>query len=174
MMEQPEYSSARIYLVGMMGVGKSTLGKQLARQLHYSFLDLDKAIEAVAGSTITTIFEESGEAGFREAERKVLYNTASRDHIVIATGGGTPCFFDNMEWMNKHGLTIYLRANTAFVLSRIGPVQDKRPLLKGKSPDEMEKFVQHLIETRTPYYNAAAKQVDLPVKSLKDIVKSML
>ncbi len=178
-MEQPDaglkqFSSGRIYLLGMMGVGKTTLGKQLARQLHYSFLDLDKAIEQQEGKSVVSIFEQSGESYFREAERKALHDTAKRDHIVIATGGGTPCYYDNIAWMNQQGLTLYLRANAAFVLSRVGAFPDKRPLLKGKSQAEMELFIEQLLETRTPYYEAAVRQIDLPVKSLLDTVKSMV
>jgi shikimate kinase len=173
-MHQPVFSSGRIYLIGMMGVGKSTQGKQLAKQLHYSFLDLDKAIEQAEGKSVASIFEQNGETYFREAEQKVLHTTASRDHIVIATGGGTPCFYDNMAWMNNAGLTIYLKANAAFVMSRVGRFPDKRPLLAGKSQEELEIFISTLIETRTPYYSVAMRQVDLPVKSLLSIVKSML
>jgi shikimate kinase len=171
---EKRFSSGRIYLLGMMGVGKTTLGKQLARQLHYSFLDLDKTIEQEEGKTVTSIFEQSGESYFREAEQRALHATAKRDHIVIATGGGTPCYYDNIVWMNQQGLTVYLRANAAFVLSRVGAYPDKRPLLKGKSQAEMEIFIQQLIETRSPYYEAALKRIDLPVKSLLDIVKSMV
>jgi shikimate kinase len=171
---EKRFSSGRIYLLGMMGVGKTTLGKQLARQLHYSFLDLDKAIELTEGKSVAAIFEQYGESYFREAEQKALHATAQRDHIVIATGGGTPCYYNNIEWMNQHGMTIYLRANAAFVLSRVGAFPDKRPLLKGKSQAEMEIFIEQLIETRTPYYEAALKRIDLPVKSLLDTVKSMV
>lgn len=178
-MEQTEanqkgFSSGRIYLLGMMGVGKTTLGKQLARQLHYSFLDLDKAIEQEEGKSVASIFEQSGESYFREAERRALHATAKRDHIVIATGGGTPCYYDNIAWMNEQGMTVYLRANAAFVLSRVGSFSDKRPLLKGKSQAELQIFIEQLLETRTPYYEAALKRIDLPVKSLVDVVKSMV
>lgn len=171
---QPLFSSSRIYLVGMMGVGKTTLGKQLARQLHYTFFDLDKTIEQAEGKTVAAIFEQNGEAYFREAEQRILHTTAFKDHVVIATGGGTPCYYDNMEWMNGQGITVYLKADAAFILSRIGPFPDKRPLLKGKSPEELKIFIEKLIESRTPYYGAAVKQIVLPVKSLRDAVKSMI
>lgn len=168
------FSSGRIYLVGMMGVGKTTLGKQLAKQLHYSFFDLDKAIELAEGKSIAQLFEQYGESYFREAEQKALHATEGKDHIVIATGGGTPCYYNNMEWMNEHGITIYLKAEASFIISRVGQFPDKRPLLKGKSPGELKIFIEELLETRTPYYNAAAKQILLPVKTVQDAVKSIL
>jgi shikimate kinase len=90
------FSSERIYLLGMMGVGKSTLGKQLARQLHYSFIDLDKSIEKEEGKSIPDIFAQLGEGYFRKVERQMLLKTAERNHIVVAVGGGTPCFYENM------------------------------------------------------------------------------
>jgi shikimate kinase len=93
------YSAERIYLLGMMGVGKSTLGKQLARQLHYSFIDLDKAIEQAEGKSIPDLFEQKGESYFRLVEQRQLKETARKNHIVIAVGGGTPCYYENMEWM---------------------------------------------------------------------------
>lgn len=171
---EKRFSSGRIYLLGMMGVGKTTLGKQLAKQLHYSFLDLDKAIEQQEGMPVAAIFAQSGETYFREAEQKALFATAKRDHIVIATGGGTPCYYNNMEWMKELGQTIYLRASGAFILSRISAFPDKRPLLKGKTQAELKIFIEELIAARTPYYESALKHIDLPVKSLADSVKSMV
>ncbi len=157
----------------MMGVGKTTLGKKLAKQLHYSYLDLDKEIEKAEGKSITTIFEQKGEDYFRKIEQVVLHQTAARNHLVIATGGGTACYYNNIEWMNEHGKTVYLKATTAFILSRVGPFSDKRPLLKGKSQDELAIFIGDLLQNRSPYYNKARLVVDMPVKSVSDIVKSI-
>ncbi len=158
----------------MMGVGKTTLGKQFAKQLHYSYLDLDKEIEKSEGKSIPEIFEQKGEAYFRQLEQRALHATAARNHLVIATGGGTPCYYNNMEWMNEQGKTIYLKANAAFILSRISAFPDKRPLLKGKSPDELAVFIAELLENRSPYYNKAQLIVEMPVKSVSDIVKSIV
>lgn len=157
-----------------MGVGKTTLGKKLAKQLHYSYLDLDKEIEKVEGKSISTIFEEKGEDYFRKIEQEVLHQTAARNHLVIATGGGTACYDNNIEWMNEQGKTVYLKASAAFILSRVAPFSDKRPLLKGKSPDDLVLFIGELLETRSYYYNKARLVVDMPVKSVSDIVKSIV
>jgi shikimate kinase len=164
----------RIYLVGMMGVGKSTLGKQLANALGYSFVDLDKQISFLEGRSIQQIFDQEGESYFREAEHHILHQTATLHQTVIATGGGTPCFFNNMEWMNKHGKSVYLEANTAFILSRVSHNTDKRPLLKGKQTGELETYITHVLAQREPFYSKAHHRVRLPVKSFPNAVKSML
>jgi shikimate kinase len=158
----------------MMGVGKTTLGKQLAKLLHFSFLDLDKAIVLSEGQSIEELFAQKGDAYFRLAEQKALQTTAQRNHIVIATGGGTPCYFDNMEWMNEHGKTVYLRANAAFILSRVNLFPEKRPLLKGKSVEEIGVFVGNLLDQRAFYYEQSSISLDIPRKMAAESVKSML
>jgi shikimate kinase len=166
------YSSNRIYIIGMMGVGKSTLGKQLAKQLHFSFIDLDKLIEKIASLSIAEIFAQYGEAYFRKLEQEALYQTANRNHIVIATGGGTPCFYNNIEWMNEHGKTIYLKATDAFIHSRIMPNASKRPLLAHQTEEQIKATISQLLGQRELYYSQAQMQVNMPIKSLLDIVKT--
>lgn len=160
------HSNHRIYLVGMMSVGKTSLGKQLASQLHYSFIDLDKQIEKKAGASISELFENKGELFFREMEQVVLHETALRDHAVIATGGGTPCFYDNMEWMNKVGKTVYLKATVAFLCSRLGGTNHKRPLLANVPPDDLPAFLTNLLQAREPYYSLSQVTIQMPVKSI--------
>jgi shikimate kinase len=172
-MSDPNLPS-RIYLIGMMGVGKTTLGRQLAKLLNYTFLDLDRDIEEYENLTIQQIFEQRGEAYFRKAEHEALQRTASHSRIIIATGGGTPCFFENMKWINEHGKSIYLRANSAFILSRIGPNRGKRPLLRGLNDEELREFIEKTLALREPYYGEATHVANLPVKSLPEAVKSML
>ncbi|MES2778518.1 MAG: shikimate kinase [Bacteroidota bacterium] len=164
----------RIYLIGMMGVGKSTLGKQLANALGYSFIDTDKQIAFIEGRSIQQIFDEEGESYFREAEHHILHQTAIEENTVIATGGGTPCFFDNIEWINRHGKSIYLEANPAFIISRVGHNTDKRPLLKGKQNSELEPFIIQILAEREPYYSKAHLRLRLPVKSFPLSILSML
>jgi shikimate kinase len=164
----------RIYLVGMMGVGKSTLGKQLANALGYSFQDTDTQLTYIEGRSIEHIFEMEGEAYFREAEQHILHQTASQHQTVIATGGGMPCFFDNMDWINNHGKSIYLDANPAFIISRVGHNTDKRPLLKGKDTGELLPFITQMLAEREPYYRMAHLRLRLPVKSFVHSVLSML
>ena len=155
----------------MMGVGKTTLGKQLAKQLLYSFIDLDNEIEKQAGISIPQIFEQFGEVYFRELEHKILLQTIERNDIVISTGGGAACYYNNMQWMNEHGKTIYLKANTAFILSRVTPNLTKRPLLKGKSPAELDAFVSELLYQRQSFYEQAHNVVLMPAKSLLEAIK---
>lgn len=162
------YSNHRIYLVGMMSVGKTSLGKQLASQLHYSFIDLDKQIEKKHGKSIAELFEQEGEDYFRKAERQALLETSARDHIVIATGGGTPCFYNNMDWMNLSGKTVYLKATIAFLCSRLGTNYHKRPLLANIPPDELPHFLTQLLTSRESYYKMAKVSVQIPIKSLVD------
>jgi shikimate kinase len=172
--EIPVALPSRIYLMGMMGVGKTTFGKQFAHQLGYAFMDLDRDIEDYEGRSIQQIFDLHGEAGFRLAERKALERTADHANIIIATGGGAPCFFDNIKWINEHGVSIYFRANAAFILSRIGPGKAKRPLLKGLNGPELEDFIAKMVALREPYYMQATHILTLPVKSLSGAVKSIL
>jgi shikimate kinase len=155
----------------MMGVGKTTLGKQLARQLQYTFIDLDKEIEKHAGISIAQIFELHGEIYFRELEQKLLLETKHQYNIVVSTGGGAACFYNNMQWMNEHGKTIYLKANAAFIISRVSPNIAKRPLLQGKSPAELDSFIANLIAQRQSFYEQAHSTIEMPAKSLLSAVK---
>lgn len=158
----------------MMGVGKTTLGKRLARALHYTFVDLDKEIEEAEGKTVEQLFEQQGEAYFREKEHECLLQTQQRNHIVVATGGGTPAFANNMDWMNEHGRTVYLKASAAFILSRVVQYPNKRPLLKGKSPDEMADFISNLLTVRKPLYEQAFIAVEMPCGNLRELVKMLV
>jgi len=165
---------SRIYLIGMMGVGKTTFGKQFAKHIGYTFLDLDRDIENFEDRTIQQLFDLYGEAGFRQVERKALERTADAQKVVIATGGGTPCFFDNIKWINEHGISVYLKANAAFILSRIGPGKAKRPLLKDLDEAGLEEFIEKTLALREPYYMQATHIITLPVKSLLTSVKSAI
>ena len=109
----------RIFLIGYMGVGKTTLGKALADRTGLSFIDLDLFIEGRYRKTIRQIFEAEGEEAFREIERKALHEVAEFEDIILSTGGGTPCFFDNMTYMNRVGTTVYLKASLEALTERI-------------------------------------------------------
>ena len=112
-------SLTRIHLIGFMGSGKSYLGKQLAKELQWNFIDLDTYLENKEAKTITQIFEEGGEALFRQLERDYLTATGDFEKTVIATGGGCPCFYDNMEWMDVSGQTVYLKTPVSILVNRI-------------------------------------------------------
>lgn len=141
-----------IFLVGYMGCGKTKVGKQLAEFMSYKFIDLDDFIEKSEKRSITQIFNREGEAGFRGTENKHLHFLENYTDIVVSTGGGTPCFYDNMAFMNKHGITVYLNMDVRSLSYRLQHGKEHRPLIQGKSQDELLSFIsQHLAE-RQEYY----------------------
>lgn len=142
----------RIFLIGFMGSGKSHIGKRLAPKMGYEFMDLDHLIETNAGKKISEIFKTEGEESFRQLESETLKSLGKKDKIIISTGGGTPCFFDNMEWMKKHGKTIFLDVVTPILVERLLPRTAHRPLLAGKSPEELTLFIEEKLEARRKNY----------------------
>jgi len=144
----------RIFLVGFMGSGKTTMGRKLASYLGYQFIDLDKFLEEEAGMSINDFFQLHGETAFREFEKKTLQNGEFDDNTVIATGGGAPCYFDNMEWMNKNGTTVYLMVPPKGLAGRLKHATD-RPLIKGLNEEELLKFITGKLEEREPFYKQA-------------------
>lgn len=149
----------RIFLLGFMGSGKSHLGRLLAKRLNYAFSDLDDLIEQDAGMTISGIFERYGESHFRGLEKEALHRTADLEGHVIACGGGTPCFFDNMSWIRDHGLSVFLDVPPQLIVQRLLPEQSKRPLLRGLNPNELEVFIRERLEQRLPFYHKAALRI---------------
>lgn len=145
----------RILLIGFMAAGKTTLGKALARDLGLQFIDLDHYIENRYHSTISQLFAERGEEGFREIERKMLHEVTEFEDVIIATGGGTPCFYDNMEYMNSMGVTVFLQASVDVIFTRLTIARVQRPLVKGKSADELRQYITTMLEQRSPYYTRA-------------------
>jgi len=142
----------RFFLLGYMGSGKTTVGKRLAKSLSLDFIDLDAYIQAKYRRTIPQLFEEKGEEGFRQAERQALQEVAEFEDVVISTGGGAPCFFDNMELMNKAGTTIYLQAEPQELADRLSASKTVRPLIAGKSREELVPFIRDHLACRERYY----------------------
>lgn len=142
----------RIYLTGFMGAGKTSIGRELAARLEMPFLDLDDWIEQNEGLTITEIFTEKGELEFRKIEAKWLRETAAFEKAIIASGGGTPCFFDNMTWMNDHGFTVFIQVSAEVLASRLRTEKEKRPLLAGLSDKELASFVNSKLSERLMFY----------------------
>lgn len=145
----------RIYLVGYMGCGKSTLGKILSAELNLSLIDLDKYIEERNCKTVPQLFKTLGEEGFRYRERKALEEVAGFDNVIVATGGGAPCFFDNMDLMNRTGLTIFLDIDIPVLAERLYKSKTVRPLIAGKSKQELISFIGESLGKRRPYYEQA-------------------
>jgi len=146
----------KIYLIGYMGCGKSTMGRKLAQRLNLCFIDLDKYIEERNFRTVPTIFAEEGEEGFRMCEKKALEEIADFENLVVATGGGAPCFFENMELMNRTGVTIYIAPPTDVLVERLLKSKNERPLIKGKSREELTRFIDENLQKRAPFYERAS------------------
>ena len=153
----------RILLIGYMGVGKTTIGRALALRLGLPFCDLDEHIAQTEHTTIGEIFSKSGEDGFRRIEQEMLHEVAQRENIVISCGGGTPCFFDNMDYMNRQGTTIYLKASPACVARYLAANSSSRPLLQGMTTEEMTAYIHQQMAQREPYYNRAKITINITV-----------
>lgn len=164
----------RIFLIGFMGAGKSALGKGLAAELGLKFIDLDKEIEKHFGKDVAAIFASEGEDVFRDTESQKLAEAIEGDDFVLATGGGTPCFGDNMEQMNESGTTIYLKMSTDHLVQRLEPESDTRPLLGGKKGHELWTLVHELLQEREPDYLKAHYKVkawDLKSSELAEFLR---
>jgi shikimate kinase len=154
----------KIFLIGFMGSGKTHWGKLWAERRRMEFFDLDAMIEAKEKKTIDAIFNENGETYFRGAEIAALKTFADKDNCIIACGGGTPCFHNNMQWMKSNGTTVYLQATPVEIMERVKDEKHKRPLLKKLDNDEILLFIAQKIKEREPFYLQA--QIILPVKEL--------
>lgn len=164
-----------IFLIGFMGCGKSTLGKKLAAKTGFTFIDLDDVIVQNINMSITEYFETYGEAAFRAIEREELHKLSGLKNTIIATGGGAPCHLDNMDWMNQHGKTVYLKLSPKALLSRLSQKEiESRPLLKGKTNEELLEFIQSKLEERSPFYSQANFIFDALHSDTKDLIKQMV
>jgi Shikimate kinase len=145
----------RIFLVGYMGSGKTTLGRVLSKMFNLTFVDLDWYIEERFHKTINELFAEKGEAKFRELEKRMLHEVTDFENVIIATGGGTPCFFDNMDYMNAHGKTVFLDVQTNALFQRLVVAKHLRPLLTNKTNEELLAFIEESLEERISHYRKA-------------------
>jgi shikimate kinase len=145
-----------VFLVGFMGCGKTTLGRKLAKHLDYAFIDLDHQLEAKVGMTIAEYFAKFGENSFRKLESEVLKTTTYPANAIVSTGGGLPCFFDNMGWMNNHGKTIYIQLSPKTLADRLEHEKNKRPVLNDRTEDELITFIEQKLEERDPFYTQAS------------------
>lgn len=149
-----------IYLIGFMGSGKSTFGKKLAESLEWPFFDLDIVIEQKEGKSISELFRTIGETHFREIESKTLRDFAHHKFpFVLATGGGTPCFHHNMEWMNQNGLTLFLDIPISELLDRLIGSDSQRPIIQGMNPEKIKEEITNLHSKRRVFYLKAASRL---------------
>ena len=145
----------RIYLLGYMFSGKTTVGRKLATELGYQWLDLDQVFECTFHTTIPIFFKKYGEEAFRKLEQKLLHSTADLDNVVVSTGGGTPCHFDNMQWINKQGKSVYFDVTVETLLRRAAQSKKPRPILAGMTEEERGLYVRQQLSQRLPYYQKA-------------------
>lgn len=161
-----------IIIIGYMGAGKTTVGKALAKELGVMFYDLDWYIESRMRKTVKQIFDEMGEEGFRQIEHNMLHEVAEFENVIVSCGGGTPCFFDNIDYMNQCGETVYLKASAETLYEHLKMGKGVRPLLLNKTPEEVQIFIREQLKQREPFYSKAKHIFDISV--MDDFDKSMI
>jgi shikimate kinase len=161
----------RIIIIGYMGSGKTTVGKVLARDLGLPFYDLDWYIEGRMHKTVKQLFDERGEEGFREIERTMLHEVAEFENVIISCGGGTPCFFDNMDYINGQGETVYLKCTPDVLYQHLKMGKTVRPLLLNKTPDEVKVFINEQLARRETFYNRARHTIDVTLMDNYDKIQ---
>ena len=153
----------RIILIGYMGSGKTTVGKALSKETGMMFYDLDWYIESRMRKTVAQIFAEKGEEGFRKIEYNLLHEVAEFEDVIISCGGGTPCFFDNMDYLNQQGDVVYLKATPETLYKHLLMAKVERPLLKDKTPEELIAYITEHLKEREPFYGKARHILDVNV-----------
>ncbi len=151
--------ASKIFLIGIMGSGKTYWAQRLAERLQWNWIDLDQQIEKATGMTVRDIFATEGEAYFRLKEKETLHQFASVENIIIATGGGTPCFHHNMQWMNENGAAIWLNVDSLVLTERLKRGRHRRPLISHLNDEEIHQFIINKIKEREPYYSQAGHHI---------------
>ena len=167
----------RVFLVGYMGVGKTTIGKKVSSRLGLKFVDLDRVISSEVSMSIPQIVDSKGEEYFRLLERKALEKVSKMQNVLVATGGGAPCFFDNIKLINQSGVSVFLKLDEKSLVKRLNFNQNTRPLLKGKSPSELADFVKSHYASRLPFYSQCDldyNTLSMDQKSLDDLASKIL
>ncbi|TSJ43283.1 shikimate kinase [Mucilaginibacter corticis] len=163
----------RLFFIGFMGCGKTTWGRKLANHLGYEFMDLDHVLEEKAGMTIAEYFTAHGQDAFRELESSILKETNYPENVVVSTGGGLPCFFDNMDWMNANGKTLYIKLSPKTLAERLDKGKTTRPLLHGLHGEELVSFIAEKLGERVSFYEQAThiiNGIDMTVEGLATTV----
>ena len=151
----------RIFLIGYMGAGKTTLGKALARRMMMSYIDTDHYIENRYHKKVSEIFATEGEQRFRDIEHRILLEVSEFEDIVISTGGGLPCFNNNMAIMNSLGTTVYLETSEEELAARLEVSKNVRPVLKNRSGSELVHFIKENLDARRAFYEQAIIRLDM-------------
>ena len=166
----------KIFLIGYMGSGKTGTGKELSKILKYDFTDTDELVEKKTGKSIREIFETAGQDTFRSMESEALRRLRDKSKVVIATGGGLPVFNGNMQWMNEHGITVYLEANAGLLFHRLAASKKDRPLISGLHEVELMEQISGHLAVRIPIYREADLTVpaaDMDVKQLAAKIRAL-
>lgn len=166
-------NSKRIYLIGFMGSGKTSLVKRLANKLGYEWRDIDADIESATEMDIPAIFSEHGEDYFRKLEAQFLRTTGLEENMVVSCGGGTPCFEGNMLWMNENGITIYLEMTPKAIYSRIKDQLETRPLLQKIPEDKLLDHITEMLEQRLPFYEQSQLTISGLTYKLPELVETI-
>jgi shikimate kinase len=163
----------RIFLTGFMGSGKTTIGKRMAEVIGFDFVDTDQLIEQEQGMLISDIFAAFGEDVFRKQEHDMLQSLLQRNFTIISTGGGTPCFQNNMDLMLAHGKVVYLNTEPCILAKRLIHSHIERPLIKGKSMEELQEYITNKLKEREPFYQRADITVSTEDFSLEQLLQSL-
>lgn len=161
----------RIILIGYMGAGKTTVGKALSKELNIPFYDLDWYIESRMRKTVAQLFSERGEEGFRKIEHNMLHEVAEFENVILSCGGGTPCFFDNIDYMNQQGDVVYLKASPEVLYKHLLMGKAERPLLKGKSPEQLIDYIREQLAYREQFYSKARHTLDVSLMDNYEKIK---
>lgn len=161
----------RIIILGYMGSGKTTIGHALSKELSLPFYDLDWYIESRMRQSVKQLFDSMGEEGFRKIERNMLHEVAEFENVIVSCGGGTPCFFDNMDYLNRQGDTVYLKATPDVLFRHLKMGKTVRPLLLGKTPEEVRAFIGEQLCEREPYYAQAKHTLDVSLMDNYEKIK---
>lgn len=164
----------RIFIIGFMYSGKSTIGKKLAKAMNLKYIDTDHVFENKYNITVAHFFEKYGEDLFREFENKILLEEIENENAIISTGGGLPCFHKNMELIKQNGISIYLKMSPLSIIHRINRSKKKRPLLQNKSPEELQTYIEALLKQREIFYNQATLTIKGESPNIKEIQEEIL
>lgn len=161
----------RIFLIGYMSSGKSTLGKVLAKRLNLKFIDIDESFEEKYKITINDFFIKFGEPKFRELEQQLLISILNIENAVISTGGGTPCYYDNLDLINENGVSIYLKLHYKSIVARLKNTKKQRPLVKDLNDKEFENYIEENLAKREEYYSKAHHTIKSENLTINELLK---
>ena len=163
----------RIFLIGFMGSGKTTIGRKLAAPIGFDFIDADHYIEQKSGLSVAQIFEQQGEVAFRKIEHNALLELLQRDYVVISTGGGMPCYNNNIDLMLANGKVIYLKTSPQALTKRLMRSRTERPLIKDRSEAELRQYIEERLTEREPVYNRAHISIQTENITTEEILRTL-